>query len=211
VKLHVSPAVMRAVAPAFIDPLVRSWRFRSLHRERWDTLVAGGRPFIYLLWHEALLPLLWQHRHQQITIVVSEARDGQYLSDYAARIGYKFLSGSSTRGGARALLGAIRALSDGCIAITPDGPRGPRREIKPGVVRAAQRAGAMIIPLHATTPSGWHLGTWDRMLVPKPFADISVGYGEPFAVSSGPAGLEAGIAQCSAALDRVEQELASAT
>jgi lysophospholipid acyltransferase (LPLAT)-like uncharacterized protein len=211
VKFHVSPAVMRAVAPAFIDPLARSWRFRTLHRERWEALVATGRPFIYLLWHEALVPLLWQHRHQKITIVVSEAREGQYLSDYAARIGYHFLSGSSTRGGARALLGAIRALSDGCIAITPDGPRGPRREIKPGVVRAAQRAGAMILPLHATSHSGWHLNTWDRMLLPKPFARIQVGYGEPFAVTSGSTGLESGIAQCTAALNRVEQELADAT
>ena len=200
--------MVRRVAPAFIDPLAMSWRFRLRHHDRRQRLVDAGQPFIYLLWHEALLPLLWQHRRQQITIVVSEAREGQYLSDYARRIGYQLLPGSSTRGGARALLGAIRALEDGCtIAITPDGPRGPRREIKPGVVRAAQRAGAMILPLHARTSSAWSARSWDRMFLPKPFAEVHLGYGEPFAVAPGPAGLEAGVAQCAASLAGVEREL----
>jgi lysophospholipid acyltransferase (LPLAT)-like uncharacterized protein len=209
VKIRVSPNVVRVFAPAIINPLARSWRFRFRNRERWQRLVDGQKPFIYLLWHEALLPLLWQHRSQQITIVVSEGREGQYLSDYARGIGYHLVPGSSTHGGARALLGAIRALDDGCtIAITPDGPRGPRRDVKPGVVRAAQRAGAMILPLHAITGSAWRLGSWDRMMVPKPFAAVDLGYGEPFAVSSGAGGLEAGLLQCAAALARVEWELA---
>lgn len=209
-KIRVSPKLVRVIGPAIIDPLARSWRFRLRNRERWQRLVDGRKPFIFLLWHEALLPLLWQHRRQQIAIVVSEAREGQYLSDYARRIGYHLVPGSSTRGGARALLGAIRALDDGCtIAITPDGPRGPRRDVKPGVVRAAQRAGAMILPLHAVTRSAWRLGSWDRMMVPKPFAEIDLGYGEPFAVSPGTGGLEAGLQQCASALACVEQELAS--
>ena len=207
-KVRVSPAVVRLVAPTFIDKLARSWRFRARNQDRWQRLVEARKPFIFLLWHEALLPLLWRHRRQQIAIVVSEAREGQYLADYAQRIGYHLVSGSSTRGGARALLGAIRALDDGCtVAITPDGPRGPRRSVKPGVVRAAQRAGAMILPLHVAAPSAWCLGSWDRMVVPKPFAQVDVGYGEPFSVAPGPAGLEAGRAQCAAALACVEREL----
>ena len=207
-KFRLSPQTVRMLAPAFIDPLARSWRFRVRHRERWQRLVDTRRPFIYLLWHEALLPLLWQHRRQQVTIVVSEAREGQYLSDYAQRIGYRLLPGSSTRGGARALLGAIRVLEEGStVAITPDGPRGPRREIKPGVVHAAQRAGAMIMPLHAATSSGWSARSWDRMFLPKPFAEVHLGYGEPFAVAPGAAGLQAGIAQCAASLACVEREL----
>ncbi len=207
-KFRMSPAAVRMIAPAVIDPLAWSWRFRLRHEDRWQRLVGSGSPFIYLLWHEALLPLLWQHRRQQVTIVVSEAREGQYLSDYAQRIGYKLLPGSSTRGGARALLGAIRALDDGStIAITPDGPRGPRREIKPGVVRAAQRAGAMILPIHAVVPSAWCIRSWDRMIVPKPFAEVRLGYGEPFAVAGGPAGLESGLAQCAESLLTIEREL----
>ena len=207
-KVRVSPAVVRIVAPSFIDQLARSWRFRARNQHHWRRLVDGGRPFIFLLWHEALLPLLWHHRRQQISIVVSEAREGQYLADYAQRIGYQLVPGSSTRGGARALLGAIRALDDGStVAITPDGPRGPRRAIKPGVVHAAQRAGAMILPLHAAAPSAWTLRSWDRLLIPKPFAEVEVGYGEPFTVEPGPGGLDAGRARCAAALAGIEQEL----
>ena len=71
------------------------------------------RPHVFLLWHEALLPLLWQHRRQGIAIVVSEARDGQYLADLAPSLGYRAVRGSSTRGGARALLGAVRELQAG--------------------------------------------------------------------------------------------------
>ena len=209
-KIRISPRIVRVVAPAIIDPLARSWRFRLRNHERWQCLVERQKPFIFLLWHEALIPLLWQHRRQQIAIVVSEAREGQYLSDYARRIGYHLVPGSSTRGGARALLGAIRALDDGCtIAITPDGPRGPRRDIKSGVVRAAQHAGAMILPLHAVTQSAWRLGSWDRMMVPKPFAEIDLGYGVPFAVAPGADGFEAGLQQCAASMACVERELAS--
>lgn len=201
--------MVRALGPAFVDTLARSWRFRVRHGDRWQRLVDEREPFIFLLWHEALLPLLWRHRRQQIAIMVSEAREGRYLSDYAVRIGYDRVMGSSTRGGVRALLGAIRALGNGCtIAITPDGPRGPRRDVKPGVVRAAQCAGAMILPLHAVASSAWRLGSWDRMMVPKPFARIELGYGEPFRVAAGRDGLLAGQRRCADALAGVERELA---
>ncbi|HEY3934701.1 MAG TPA: lysophospholipid acyltransferase family protein [Gemmatimonadales bacterium] len=207
-KVRLSPGVVRLVAPAVINPLVRSWRFRVHRPDRWKDLVATGRPFIFLLWHEALLPLLWRHRMQQIAIVVSEAREGRYLADYARRIGYHLVPGSSTRGGMRALLGAIRALDDGCtVAITPDGPRGPRRDVKPGVVRAAQRAGAKILPLHAVSDSAWSMGSWDRMLVPKPFAQIDVAYGEPFSVGPGAEGLAEGLTRCATAMAHIEREL----
>ena len=207
-SVHLSPATVQFMGRAFIDPLARTWRFQTRNHHRWRQLVDNRQRFIFLLWHEAWLPLLWRHRRQDVAIVVSEAREGQYLADYAQRIGYHLVPGSSTRGGARALLGAIRALDDGfTLAITPDGPRGPRRDVKPGVVRAAQRAGAMILPLHAATHSAWCLGSWDRMIVPKPFARVEVAYGEPFSVAPGPAGLEAGRAQCAAALACVEREL----
>ncbi len=201
--------MVRLVAPAIVMPLATSWRYRLHHPDRWLRTRDGGRPFLFLLWHEAWLPLLWRHRRQNVAIVVSEGREGQYLADYARRIGYRAVQGSSTSGGARALLGAIRALDDGhTVAITPDGPRGPRRCIKPGVVRAAQRANAVILPLHAVARREWRLRSWDRTMIPKPFARVDVGYGEPFTVSPGRSGLEEGIVRCATALHEVERELA---
>lgn len=157
-RLRVSPRAVRACAIPAIRLLARTWRIRTEHEERWRALLAAGRTHVFLLWHEALLPLLWHHRGQNVVIVVSEAREGQYLADLGSVLGYRLVRGSSTRGASRALLGAVRELREGhSVAFTPDGPRGPRRELKPGVVAAAQRGGATIIPVHAEASRAWRL------------------------------------------------------
>jgi len=195
VPLRVSPRVVRALASPSVRVLASTWRIRTVHEERWRPLYDARRPHVFLLWHEALLPLLWQHRHQAITIVVSEARDGQYLADFAATLGYGAVRGSSTRGAARALLGAVRELQAGrAVAFTPDGPQGPRRELKPGVVAAAQRGGGVIVPLHAEADRAWRLHSWDRFMIPKPAARVRISYGRPFEVGAGEQGLERGVA-----------------
>jgi len=150
------------------------------------------------------LPLLWQHRHQGIAIVVSEAREGKYLADFATSLGYRALYGSSTRGGTRALLGAVRELRAGrAVAFTPDGPRGPRRELKPGVIAAAQRGGAFIVPLHAESGRAWRLNSWDRLMIPKPFAPVWISYGHPFQVGDGEEGFAEGVARAARSLDQL--------
>lgn len=201
-KFPLPPRAAALIAGPLVSLLARSWRVETLGEARWRALVDAGRPHVFLLWHDALLPLLWRHRGRQVTIVVSEARDGQYLAEYARRLGYREARGSSTRGGVRALIGAVRALKEGgTVAFTPDGPRGPRRELKGGVLLAAQRGGAPIVPLHAATDRAWRLRSWDRFLVPKPGARVRIAYGEPFMVGEGAEGLEA-------ARHRAERELA---
>ena len=196
----------RAVTLPAVRVLASSWRITVAHEERWRVLREAKRPHVFLLWHEALLPLLWQHRNQGIAIVVSEARDGQYLSDVALSLGYRTVRGSSTRGGARALLGAVRELqAAGAVAFTPDGPRGPRRELKPGVVAAAQRGGAVIVPIHAEADRAWRLHSWDRFMIPKPLAHVRITYGRPFAVAEGEAGLAEGLARAAEGLDEVSR------
>ena len=203
-RLKVSPGAVRAVAAPAIKLLARSWRMRTVHEERWRPIFEARRPHVFLLWHEALLPLLWHHRGQGVVIVVSEAREGQYLTDLAESLGYAAVRGSSTRGGARALLGAVRELQEGrSVAFTPDGPRGPRRELKPGVVAAAQRGGAVIVPIHAEAERAWRLHSWDRFLIPKPAAVVSVTYGRPFQVEPGDAGLARGQEEAIARLEEI--------
>lgn len=187
--------------------LARTWRTEVRDRRFWADLVAARRPFVFLLWHEMLLPLLLHHRGQGVAIVVSEARDGRYLAALGQRLGYGIIFGSSTRGGVRALLRAVRALQEGApVAFTPDGPRGPRREVKAGVVLAAQRGNAMVLPVAAGADRVWRLRSWDRFLVPKPFARVRISYGPPFAVEPGESGLAAGVARATAALSALEPE-----
>ncbi|MEP7227079.1 MAG: lysophospholipid acyltransferase family protein [Gemmatimonadales bacterium] len=196
----------RAVTLPAVWVLASSWRITVTHEERWRVLRQANRPHVFLLWHEVLLPLLWQHRNQGVAIVVSEARDGQYLSDVATSLGYRTVRGSSTRGGARALLGAVRELrASGAVAFTPDGPRGPRRELKPGVVAAAQRGGAVIVPIHAEADRAWRLHSWDRFMIPKPLARVRITYGRPFEVAEGEAGLAEGLARAAEGLDEVSR------
>jgi lysophospholipid acyltransferase (LPLAT)-like uncharacterized protein len=198
--------VARAVTVPAVRVLASTWRITLAHEERWRVLQEASRPHVFLLWHEALLPLLWQHRNQGVAIVVSEARDGQYLSDVATSLGYRTVRGSSTRGGARALLGAVRELrASGAVAFTPDGPRGPRRELKPGVVAAAQRGGGVIVPIHAEADRAWRLHSWDRFMIPKPLARVRITYGRPFEVAEGEAGLAEGLVRAAEGLDEVSR------
>ena len=203
-RLKLSPSAARPLVGSVVRALALSWRIRLAHEERWRIVRDQRQPVVFLLWHEALLPLLWQHRKQGITIVVSEARDGQYVSDLAMTLGYRAVRGSSTRGGARALLGAVRELQSGrSIAFTPDGPRGPRRQVKPGVIAAAQRGGGVIVPIHAEADRAWRLHSWDRLMIPQPLARVLITYGRPFRVDAGEDGFAEGLEEAARRLAEV--------
>jgi lysophospholipid acyltransferase (LPLAT)-like uncharacterized protein len=202
--VRASPATVRRFAGPAIKLLASTWRISTVHEDRWRPIYEARRPHVFLLWHEALLPLLWQHRYQAITIVVSAARDGQYLADFADSLGYGAVRGSSHKGAARALLGAVRELRSGrTVAFTPDGPRGPRRELKPGVVAAAQRGRGVVVPLHAEASRAWRLHSWDRLMIPKPGARVRIIYGRPFEVAEGDDGLARGVADAVARLGEI--------
>lgn len=206
--------IVAAIAGPLVSILARTWRieFAGSYQD-WRSLADGHKPYVLLAWHEAMLPLLWHHRKRGMTIVVSEARDGRYLAAYARRLGFREARGSSSRGGVRAMLGAVKALQGGgSAAFTPDGPRGPRREFKGGGVLAAQRGEAPIVSVHAHSRNAWRLKSWDRMLIPKPFARVRIAYAEVFAVAQGPEALEGGEARARTSLARAvelaEEEVA---
>lgn len=176
------------VHPAFTAAAV-TWKITTVRGESFDT----DRPTVYLFWHEVILPMLWHHRNHGVEVVISESKDGQYVADLVTALGYGVVRGSSSSGASRALLSAVRSLQAGrSVAFTPDGPRGPRRVLKPGALAAAQRAGAHVVPTHAHADRSWRLNSWDRFLIPKPFARIELSYGEPLTIEPGTEGLEAG-------------------
>src|SRR3954462_14980708 len=165
---------------AFLRLLGASWRFRVVNGDHVHTLRNTGRPFIFALWHGHLLPLLWYHREEGVMVLISEHRDGEVVAQAAESLGYGLIRGSSTRGAERALISLVRELEAGHeIAITPDGPRGPARKFAPGALVAAQRSHAPILPVVAVADRAWHLKSWDRFMIPKPFARITISYGNP--------------------------------
>jgi lysophospholipid acyltransferase (LPLAT)-like uncharacterized protein len=160
--------------------LAWTWRVRMVNPEAVADLRAANAPYVFACWHGQMLPLLWAHRGQGIAILVSEHRDGEIITRIARTIGFNAVRGSTSRGAGRALLGLVAELQRGrVVAVTPDGPRGPAGHFAPGALVAAQRAGVPVLTVGAYASSAWQLGSWDRFLIPKPFARVNVAYGGP--------------------------------
>lgn len=166
-------------------PLVRalgaSWRIRLINNEASvDALRRERRPIVFALWHGDMLPLLYHHRDEGVSVLISEHRDGELIARTAESLGFRTVRGSTSRGASRALVGLARELEAGHdVAITPDGPRGPARSFAPGALIAAQRANAPVIAVAVAVNSAWHLGSWDRFTIPKPFSRVRIAYSDP--------------------------------
>jgi hypothetical protein len=193
-KLRWAEPVAAAAGPTLIRALAATWRYRLRGADHVRALRAERRPFVFVLWHNSILPLLYLHRGEGVVMLISRHRDGGYLADLGERWGYGSVRGSTKRGGDVGLLGIVRALQGGAVvAITPDGPRGPAERVQPGAIAAAQHAGVPIIPVVAVPRAAWHLKSWDKMRIAKPFSRIDVTYGPPITVAPGKEGLRRGI------------------
>ena len=142
------------------------------------------QPLMLACWHGLLLPAIHVHRNQGVVVLVSEHEDGEYISRVLHRQGFGTARGSSTRGGSKGLRTLVRAARSGRdLAVTPDGPTGPPREFKPGVVVAAQMARVPIVPIAIRSGAGWRFKSWDGFWIPRPFSTITIEYLEPVFVS----------------------------
>ncbi len=157
-----------------------TWRLRREGAEHFDEMLRRNEPFIIVYWHGEIAPVAWVHRNRGLTTLISRHADGEVIARIAEGLGYRTIRGSTSRGGVRALLEAAQRVNEGAtIGFTPDGPRGPRHVFAPGALIVAQRTGRPIIALAATASRAWHLRSWDRHLIPKPFATVTVRYSEP--------------------------------
>ncbi len=112
--------------------------------------------------------------------MISASRDGELLADAIKRFDYDVVRGSSSRLGASAILQLSQTLASGRdVVITPDGPRGPAYELGPGIVFLAQKSGAAVVPVNIEYSSCWRLKSWDRFILPRPFAKVHVIIGSP--------------------------------
>jgi lysophospholipid acyltransferase (LPLAT)-like uncharacterized protein len=174
---------------AAIRLLGRSLRFEEIGREHVDELWAHRAPVIYAVWHGQVLMLPYFYgRRRPVHVLASHSRDGELLSRFVERFGIGVVRGSSSRGGAVALRGLARVLRRGGteVLVAPDGPRGPRHVVQPGVVSLAGFTAAPIVPMAVGASRGTVLGSWDRFVVPHPFARLCVAFGEPLYVPRQP-------------------------
>lgn len=176
--------IARVVGP-LVRVLARTWRVREIHAGGGDNVRQHERPAVFCFWHCELLCHVWPFRGQGIVVLISEHGDGEIAAQVAEGMGYRTIRGSSRRGAERALLALAREVERGrSVAVTPDGPRGPAESFAPGALIAAQRAGAPIVLLRAEVNRAWRLRSWDRFIIPKPFARITIFVSAPIPVNA---------------------------
>jgi lysophospholipid acyltransferase (LPLAT)-like uncharacterized protein len=177
-------AAIAALGAPMIRALGSTYRWRVDGFSHYESIVASGKQPIFAFWHGRILPatLFWKNRG--IVVITSQNFDGEWIAGIIRRFGYGTARGSTSRGGARALVQLRRDLADGRpVAFTIDGPRGPARVAQAGAVFLAGATGHPILPFHIEADRFWSTNSWDRTQVPKPFSTVAVTIGEPINVT----------------------------
>jgi lysophospholipid acyltransferase (LPLAT)-like uncharacterized protein len=146
----------------------------------------GDRRYLYCIWHDQIVMTVFSGRPQKMAGLVSGHQDGSYLADAMKMLGIVPIRGSSKRGGSRAMGELLQRVREYHVAITPDGPRGPRHKLKTGIVFLASHSGRGIVPGAYACRRAWHIrGNWTDMMLPWPFTEIHARGGPPIFVPPG--------------------------
>ena len=154
-------------------------RVRWHHKDRMLDLSESGSPFILTFWHNCSTFAPWAMSGSNIYCMVSASRDGEYVARLGALFGNRTIRGSSSKGSSAATRAVLKLLRQGqSVALTPDGPRGPKYTVQSGVPWFASATNTPILPLHIEASRQWVLNSWDKHRIPKPFSTIHIGFGE---------------------------------
>lgn len=174
-------AFLSTCGPSVLRGLARSWRTEVLGGEHLESVASSG--FMIALWHGRMLMGVEFHGDRRWNVLVSPSDDGNLSRTLLDAFGYRVIRGSSSRGGARALRQMLSVLDAGeCLILTPDGPRGPSRDVNPGLAWMARATAYPILPLGMVTDRAWYMKSWDRFTIPKPRARVVFSHGEPVRV-----------------------------
>lgn len=170
----------------YVDIVWLTCRWKFIGEEFPTPYWKKKKPLIACFWHGRLLIMFkaW-HTPQKLHMLSSTHPDGEIVGRVIENFGFGSVLGSSTKGGKKAFLSMVKILHNGeSVGITPDGPRGPRHHISPGVIRMARLGKADILPLTYSVTKGTHLKTWDKFLLPFPFGRGVFIYGPVMNVSA---------------------------
>ncbi len=210
-KIFKRPAVQQAlcwIAAQYIRLVWVTGRWQITGEEPANQLFEQGKPLIIAAWHGRLLmmPCGWRYRGK-MHVLISSHGDGQLISKTMAHFGMRTIAGSTRKRGAEALLRLRRVLRDGgAVGITPDGPRGPRMRASLGIVQLARMTDAPIFPLTYSARPRHIFGSWDRFILPLPFARGQFLWGDAIVVPK-----DADDAAMEAKRDEVERRLTELT
>jgi lysophospholipid acyltransferase (LPLAT)-like uncharacterized protein len=146
------------------------------------------QPVIFALWHNRIftMPPIWKltgGKNRSTVVLTSASKDGSTLATAMEFFGIGSIRGSSSRRAVSALIGMKKALQEGKdVCVTPDGPKGPRYRVQPGLLKIAQATGVDIIPIHIRYTSAWRLSSWDRFVIPKPLSKVTIIFDQPILI-----------------------------
>lgn len=159
----------------FLGWTTRTYWFKTPQAEVFEK---EGKGLIYAIWHNQQLFLLYPYRGRKIAPLISKSSDGEYIARCLPWFGMRAVRGSSSRGGARALIKLLQAARDGYSPmLTPDGPRGPIYKVQPGILFLAKKTGWPIMPVGTALSHKIKVRSWDKMRVPLPFGKTALCYG----------------------------------
>lgn len=183
---HLNKFVIR-IAVVLLRLLFRTCRVRVLPQGAvWTKGYFDNSPpefFLYSIWHDLMLFPIFGKRSNHMATLVSRHEDGSVLATAMQILGIGAVRGSTSRGGATAVRELMNVAKEYHICITPDGPRGPRRKMKSGIVFLASHTGRAIIPTAYAASRWWSIkGRWTDMRIPKPFSKVILLGGDPIRV-----------------------------
>jgi lysophospholipid acyltransferase (LPLAT)-like uncharacterized protein len=150
-----------------------------------ENLISDGYAPILVLWHNRSFLGSYALRGRKVVVLTSRSFDGECIARFTQRLGFGAVRGSSSRGAVSALVEMARYARNGYLtAMTPDGPRGPKYEVKTGTALLAKKSGQPILPLNVTAINRWEMRSWDGYNIPKPFSRAVVRFGKPIWVES---------------------------
>lgn len=179
---------LQNIAYYLIRAYSRTFRLRVENEKPWLDHLRGGGKIILCCWHQQFFSAVRYFKNYapyHPALMISQSKDGNIVARIAEKTGWHTVRGSSSKDGGPALKDMISHLSRyGFAGHILDGPRGPAGVVKAGVIRLAQVEGTFVVPIYATADRAWYFKSWDRFMLPKPFARVTLRYGDMLDLAS---------------------------
>ncbi len=166
-----------------IDLIGSTIRIRHVDFENAQAVIESRR-LILAFWHSRILLISYVYQGRGAAILVSSSNDGEIMAQILQRQGHETIRGSTSRHGVRALARLIKVIRDRVCpgVVVPDGPRGPRFKVQPGIIAVARKTGFPIVPVSYSARKIKIFASWDRFILPYPFTEASIVYGRPISI-----------------------------
>jgi lysophospholipid acyltransferase (LPLAT)-like uncharacterized protein len=176
--------VIGGLGPPLLRRLHASWNTERLEQQHWASIGAGKQGALLAIWHGRMVCGMPQYAGMRFSVLVSHSHDGELIARMLERFGYGTIRGSSSKGGARAVREMLGQVSNQAVIVfTPDGPRGPRHAMNPGLAWMARETGLPVLALGFACDKAWRLKSWDRFTIPKYGARVVTCYAAPVRVA----------------------------